>query len=284
MIYRCPAQGYVPKITSSWETLPATLHTFGFGSEIRSGLLKSIAEISGGNYAFIPDAGMIGTVFIHAVAHIQTTYATKCILELTTSKATHLKTTVGKAIGRQEQEGADVRKLTINLGNLQYGQSRDIYLENIDANGQKAAFSTAPGDADIDAVLIFSQMTKAEFRVPASRNTLEAPDLPEHEVAYHRSRSMVCDFLSSFFALKSDGEYETRSDINPQRHMPEFQHLVNTIPARLYDDELNQSLMADLVGDLPSGQIGLALSKQKYFARWGCHYYFSLWNAHAKQL
>jgi hypothetical protein len=39
--------------------LPATLHTFGFGFNLRSGLLKSIAEIGGGTYSFIPDAGMI---------------------------------------------------------------------------------------------------------------------------------------------------------------------------------------------------------------------------------
>jgi len=39
--------------------LPATIHTFGFGYELRSDLLKSIAEVGGGNYSFISDAGMI---------------------------------------------------------------------------------------------------------------------------------------------------------------------------------------------------------------------------------
>lgn len=43
-----PVQGYVPKLRSF--KLPAALHTFGFGYDIRSGLLKSIAEIGGGNY------------------------------------------------------------------------------------------------------------------------------------------------------------------------------------------------------------------------------------------
>lgn len=57
-INRCPAQGYVSKIRGM-HPLPATIHTFGFGYEIKSGLLKSIAEIGDGNYAFIPDAGMI---------------------------------------------------------------------------------------------------------------------------------------------------------------------------------------------------------------------------------
>jgi uncharacterized protein YegL len=47
--HMCPSQGYVRKIRS-YERLPASLHTFGFGFSLRSGLLKSIAEIGGGNY------------------------------------------------------------------------------------------------------------------------------------------------------------------------------------------------------------------------------------------
>jgi len=55
---RCPSRGYVPKLRSMGQ-LPATIHTFGFGYNLRSDLLKSIAEVGGGNYSFIPDAGMI---------------------------------------------------------------------------------------------------------------------------------------------------------------------------------------------------------------------------------
>ena len=56
--HMCPQQGYVPKL-QAMEPLPATIHTFGFGYSLKSGLLKSIAEVGGGNYSFIPDAGMI---------------------------------------------------------------------------------------------------------------------------------------------------------------------------------------------------------------------------------
>jgi len=58
MAFRCPQKGYVPKLRDAGE-LPTTIHTFGFGYNLNSGLLKSIAEIGGGNYAFIPDAGLI---------------------------------------------------------------------------------------------------------------------------------------------------------------------------------------------------------------------------------
>ncbi|KAI1644675.1 hint-domain-containing protein [Daldinia loculata] len=282
--YMCPGQGYVHKIRSTWEALPATLHTFGFGYEIRSGLLKSIGEIGGGNYSFIPDAGMIGTVFVHAVAHLQTTYATGCTLELTSPKGTRLRTTAGQVIDRQEQEEADFNRLVIKLGNLQYGQSRDIYLESVDSQGCRTKFGSSVKEANITGELRYSRMRVAEFCVLAYGATSNSHVLSSPQIAYHQSRSMICEFLSSLFPLQSDGEYETRKEINPQRHQIVFQRLLDNIPARLFDDEYNRSLMADLVGNLPSGQVNLALSSQEYFSRWGCHYFFSLWNAHAKQL
>lgn len=63
LITRCPTQGYVPKLRGMGK-LPATINTFGFGYNLRSGLLKSIAEIGGGNYSFIPDAGMVVSISI----------------------------------------------------------------------------------------------------------------------------------------------------------------------------------------------------------------------------
>jgi hypothetical protein len=55
---RVPLQGYVGSI-QNMTPLPAAIHTFGFGNDIMSDLLKSIAEVGGGNYSFIPDAGMV---------------------------------------------------------------------------------------------------------------------------------------------------------------------------------------------------------------------------------
>ena len=65
----CPSIGYVPKLRKM-EQLPAAIHTFGFGYSLRSGLLKSIAEIGGGSYSFIPDAGMIVSFLFHSALEI----------------------------------------------------------------------------------------------------------------------------------------------------------------------------------------------------------------------
>lgn len=49
------------------------VHTFGFGYELDSRLLVKIAEAGQGSYSFIPDAGMVGTIFVHAWANLKTT-------------------------------------------------------------------------------------------------------------------------------------------------------------------------------------------------------------------
>lgn len=223
-------------------------------------------------------------MFVHAVSHIQSTYATRCTLKLATPKSIGLRTTAGQSIGRQEHEEADCKSLIIDIGNLQYGQSRDLYLENTDTQGRKAMFILGAGESTVTATLTYSHMKATEYRVHAEKDLLEGSDLSKPEAAYHQSRSMLCNFLSSLFPLQSDGEYETRKEIDIRCHQPALQHLLDTIPARLYTDEYNRSLMEDLGGDLPSGQVSLALSRNDYFSKWGCHYFFSLWNAHAKQL
>jgi hypothetical protein len=44
---------------------PGTICTFGFGYALQSELLREIALEGGGSYAFIPDSGFVGTVFVN---------------------------------------------------------------------------------------------------------------------------------------------------------------------------------------------------------------------------
>jgi len=68
--HMCPRQGYALKLHQVLQDQQAqekqlpSIHTFGFGYSIRSGLLQSIAEVGAGTYSFIPDSGMIGTARI----------------------------------------------------------------------------------------------------------------------------------------------------------------------------------------------------------------------------
>ncbi|KAI0145422.1 U-box domain-containing protein [Xylariaceae sp. FL1272] len=274
--YMNPAQGYVPKLQPQGP-LPAQIHTFGFGYEIQSGLLKSIAEAGSGNYSFIPDSGMIATVFVHAVAHLQTTYATKCTLEISAPAGVQMKLP-GGSIDQDGLKGSS--KLTIRLGNLQYGQSRDIYLPTVDSNGRRTTFNASKKLAPMRAKLTYSLMQRP-YHVSVCEKYLHEPTtLPVAVGAYHQSRWIVCEFLSSFFKLSTMKlEYIPTPNYDATGFKARLRELLQTIPSRSYDDDLNKSIMEDV-----RGQITEALSSRDYFQRWGCHYFLSLWNAHSKQL
>lgn len=100
-----PPRGLVPTIQ---QTLQATgihvpIHTFGFGYDMNSRLINSVADATQATYAFIPDCSMVGTVFINFIA---TALA---------SIAHHMTLT--------DQNGTEYR-----LSGLQAGQTRTVYI------------------------------------------------------------------------------------------------------------------------------------------------------------
>lgn len=293
--HMCPAQGYVPKIRSMGR-LPATINTFGFGYDLRSGLLKSIAEVSGGNYAFIPDAGMIGTVFVHAVANLQSTFATNATLRLTYPPYLQLEETTGDSVDKQKpvklgNDKENHSQLDISLGNLQYGHSRDIYLRYTDA--QDLSYFLAVTDAPdhppvVNAVLKYSRLGDTVHKIVAHRSIVDTggATLSPAETAYHISRSAVVELLSRVAPIRAeDGEHVPTRD-NAGKLAGEVDKLLSITPAAapsVRSDPRCASLLEDLAGEDPKGQISMAF-RRNFFGKWGIHYLPSLANAHAKQI
>ncbi|KAL7787876.1 hint domain-containing protein, partial [Trichoderma ceciliae] len=253
---------------------------------LRSGLLKSIAEFSGGNYAFIPDAGMIGTVFVHAIANLQSTFATGASLRLTYASTFEAEQTLGDAVDKQAPVdiGSGQMQLTIPLGNIQYGQSRDLWLRFKDAAQEKQV-----SDSILEATLTFEEAGKASAARSVSArlggNMPDAAALSAAEAAYHESRALICSFISSLFPLASDGEYRALTAAASQgEKRRELAQLIRTLPGRGLGDALNKSLMEDLNGELPKGQISLALSTPEFFIKWGRHFLPSYANALTRQI
>ena len=92
------------------------INTFGFGYELDSKLLHEIACIGDGTFAFIPDAGMMGTIFINAMSNLLCTMGTRCTVEY------------------------ENRKLLV--GPLLFSQSKNVRL--LVPNGKKLCFSFTP--------------------------------------------------------------------------------------------------------------------------------------------
>ncbi|OPB36597.1 MFS permease [Trichoderma guizhouense] len=279
--HMCPSKGYIPKLRSM-PPLPATIHTFGFGYSLRSGLLKSIAEFSGGNYAFIPDAGMIGTVFVHAIANLQSTFATKASLKLKYAATLEIAETVVDTVDKHApvNVGNGQKELTISLGNIQYGQSRDLWLRFKGASQGKEAL--------VEATLTYEETEKPSPGLASARLGDDARGvvtLSDNEVVFHESRALVCKFISSLFPLASDGEYRALTAVNEQtEHRNQLVKLIESLPGRELTDDLNKALMDDLKGAEPRGQISIALSTPEYFIKWGRHFLPSYVNALSRQI
>lgn len=256
--------------------------------------MKSLAEFGHGNYAFIPDAGMIGTVFVHAVANLQATFATGATLTLTYPKSMELQEVGEQTVVKQQPEEAGSRSrgqttLKIPLGNLQFGQSRDVFLRVTEPSLEHAV-----GRLDQAPVVTASlSYTKAKIHGPnilsspvviaTGASILETSSMSSAEVAYHESRAEICNFLSSIFPLGTDAEHRPNLGRHDQ-YKKQLVKLISEIPAKDFDDEKNLSLMQDLSGPEPQGQISLAINDIKFLQKWGVHYLPSYCNAHSRQI
>lgn len=69
-----PPRGIIPTLNEQIKVnkLNFTLNTFGYGYNIDSNLLNQIAQIGNGIFGFIPDATMVGTIFINMLSSILT--------------------------------------------------------------------------------------------------------------------------------------------------------------------------------------------------------------------
>ena len=287
--HMCPPQGYVPKLKAL--DLPCSIHTFGFGYSIRSGLLKSIAEIGGGNYAFIADAGMIGTVFVHAVANLQSTYAMNASLTLTSTSPLELGETTGATVdhGIPAKDAPPFSStLTISLGNLQYGQSREIFLRYND-HGLKEHSHESQMSAAVNATLTYTCTENGETsKEHVSSNINDTTSAPSEWCAYHRYRSQICEAIASIFPIRrKDGEHVTLKDASFAKEFSEARDVLKKIAESMraanMTDEWNQSLLEDLCGEDQHGQVLLAVSDHTSFYKWGQHYLPSLLGAYARQ-
>jgi Hint-domain/VWA / Hh protein intein-like len=268
-------------------SLPGSIHTFGFGYSIESGLLKSIAEVGGGNYAFIPDASMLvsfsiskvsqtliaqGTVIIHAVANLQSTFATSATLTISTCEGLEIAQTVGNYVQSENKNPDHPRtNLIVPLGNLQYGQSRDIELM------YNNLWSIGRFHPTINVELRCTALDKSIGILSTLRSIQNMEYLSSELTAYHYFRSRICTFLSSIAPLSRNQERETILNITTKQE--ELNNLISDLEATKPNDGLNQSLLHDL-----SGEISLALSTHEIYTKWGRHYLLSMHNAHFKQL
>jgi hypothetical protein len=196
-------------------------------------------------------------------------------LELSETLGDYIRMTPGPNDKSNNSEKVN-HTLSIPLGNLQYGQSRDIYLTYTERRHQSAI---------VEIQLDYNPIDGLKSVLHATRGMNERSFIPSYEATYHGFRVKVCSFLSTLYPVNGkNGEHENLPVHDLPMKREELEAIINEYKSKQLTDEYNLSLLEDLCGDSPCGQIRLAISTNTFYSRWGKHYLPSLQNAYAKQI
>ena len=130
-----PPRGIIPTFNrykdSCGGRLPSVINTFGFGYSLESPLLSALSCGGDGAYAFIPDAGMVGTAFINALANLLCSRGSNAVLQLEPAdgpagQGVQLLGLAGTV--QPAMNGASLHSwgLQVDLGTLHSGQTKDV--------------------------------------------------------------------------------------------------------------------------------------------------------------
>eukprot|EP00443_Scrippsiella_acuminata_P050905 CAMPEP_0115559086 /NCGR_PEP_ID=MMETSP0271-20121206/99780_1 /TAXON_ID=71861 /ORGANISM="Scrippsiella trochoidea, Strain CCMP3099" /LENGTH=561 /DNA_ID=CAMNT_0002993137 /DNA_START=90 /DNA_END=1771 /DNA_ORIENTATION=+ len=239
--------------------LPGTICVFGFGYEIDSTMLVEIADFSDGSYAFIPDAGFVGTVFVNCISNLQVTMAQNVILTLETGQEAEISEVLGGWDAQRSEKGT----WTISLGTLQYSQTKDIVLRMKIKNDKERYLFAA---VEYTTLAGPQPPIKAEGIPPG-----EPEDFRKAQVQHCRSMAVGSLRQAVASALVTESTEETLKQ--GQQMVIELADRIKESDAK--DDPQVQALLEDV-----TGQCTEALSRLDYWVKWGRHYIPSVISAH----
>ena len=247
-----PPRGHLPTLRTYYEKMGKTLnfsvHTFGFGYSLMSDLLNDIAQVSNGLYVFIPDAGLVGTVFINTVANLLSTVSPQLYLEISVAGTTPTTFTPPLTLS-----GAET--LSGSVGAIQFGQTRTFYVKNA---GPMTSI-TVRAEAVMGKGIV---KLASEKIVPTSPEALQP----------YRHRLLFGQQLSKLV----DPKIESQSPEGPtKKGRAERQQILDLAIAEIRNDNNKSDLSAALLEDL-TGQVSIAVGKDEYYNKWGVHYIPSL--------
>lgn len=279
-----PPRGHLPML-ERWidrNGLNCSVSTFGFGYSLQSALLSRIANLCDGQFYFIPDSLLVGTVFVHFISNLLTMYARgKIDLEAADGVALDCDSIPDGFDWSSTSGGA-----TVDLGSIQLGQTRDIpvtvsLLEGV--NIESVISSTLP---PLTATLRYKNLTGAETETELDLQEYRASFANADAVValqnWHVARLRLVSCLGEVVdrVTRSSGSY---SSDRSQARFNECRSLVNDMVDSVRElspmGQEGRALLQDI-----EGQVLEAVSREDWFWRWGLHYFCSLRCSHLKQL
>jgi len=247
-------QAMLKKEMDKYPDLHFSLNTIGFGYSLDSPLLIDLAKIGHGTYAFIPDSGLAGTVYVNLCSNLLSTLSPNVVVSLEPSNDAKITKVHGAYSSSMQSWGWQG-----HLGPLTYGQPRSVVVEMECPNGTEGLYLTATVQGmDLTADLSGAQekndaVIMEKFRLKTAETILGA-------VAHLSTNSGARDFDK----------------------LPEAQKMVEDLLKEITASGINSDRMNDLILDV-SKQITEAFSKQEWYEKWGRHYLPSIARAHLYQ-
>jgi len=247
---------------SPTEGLPGSLSTFGFGYDIDSEILVQIADFGGGAYSFIPDAGMVGTVFINTLANGLATHATDASVSATFDPGWEVLAVAGSLKHTKTVDDGGETTVRVNLGSLQYGQNRSALIMAAPTSEPKTLV------AKLDYRVAGRKERLEGDAVEGSSSSKAAPEYVEPEV-------LRCEFIETV--------RDNLARMKNTAYLEQAMARITDLGARIGRSSApGHPLVKGLHEDV-CGQTSEAFSRLDWYLKWGCHYMPSIMFAHRMQ-
>jgi len=304
----------------TYERLPGTISTFGFGYNIDSALLVRLASAGDGSFSFIPDAGFVGTAFVNILSNLLVTMARGVYLSLEPEDGSVI---LGMSGGYQVGE-ATSWGMRVNLGTLQYEQTKDLIIfmrvagrqpyltvsgsyEGV--GGVVGAMPAAEGLLDVDKLKVGINLCRARYVDVVQRvaealhpiygsaatgsqrsgtNNMLAPTwlLPARDVLESLQTPFACCGMrgpgSRARDLRSSSLWSSLMG-QAVNSLEDARALVSTVGALIEKSEAAASAQVVALLEDMKGQTTEAISQEDWYRKWGRHYVPSIMFAHRLQ-
>jgi uncharacterized protein YegL len=278
------------------EAPPVVLSTFGFGYSLDSALLDQLARIGGGQYSFIPDIGLVGTVFVHSCANLLCRMAPSCrvLLDVEQGGISQVHQDPVLRVGQQIESTVDneswfpvvvesVVPLIVNHNGTSYNHEEVEYHVRVpDGDGAKGQPSLAielgllqygqPRGTlvHLDEAALASKLTARVlvpgFAVAEASHRFEISEEGLEPFVLERCRG---ELIAAIAAARSNPDGSGEALKAAAQRMRD---------AGAEDFDTTEAYLEDI-----EGQVAQAIARTDWFARWGRHYLPSLQRAHELQ-
>jgi hypothetical protein len=238
----------------------ANMSCFGFGYNLDSALLDEMSSLGGGVYSFIPDVGMVGTVFVHAVSNLLSCAASECIVTVEAKDGSVLRAE-DLPLANPRSLVETPTKLSFNLGMVNFGQSRDVVVRATRPSDISVTVKCRLPDACVEMVGVFGPDDPLRCSVQKARARVVRAVVDARELGEARRDAALAAVGEAAEALRG---------------------LAEGLQGAGDDDDDAERYVSDLLQDL-EGQIAMSVSRDDWFRRWGTHYLPSIQRAHMLQ-